>query len=751
MRFSLARRLAVVALCVVAAGSLVDPLATLPRAEAQADAPSPAPKRKDSGVRVRPREASFQTAVVPAEAKAGDTVEYRVTATVEPPWHIYAYAATQPDEGPQVTQFDLFDPAGLTPVGTWTPAEPPHQQPEPAFPDLPFVSYHEGSVTWTLKLQVPPGTAPGPRTIRSQILFMLCDDSGCKPPTYWTLPDAVLTVAPGGAEASAAIAPAPTAETPTTPPPPETATTPAAAPAARTDIEQRIDKGLLSFLLFAALGGLAALAMPCVWPMVPVTVNFFVKQGQSTGRSTTGLAITYCLAIIAIFTLIGVAFSAILGASSLQVLANNGWLNLFVAVMFLAFGLSLLGLFEIQLPSFLLNASAQGEGRGGLIGVIFMALTLTITSFTCTFPVVGGLLVLASRGSYLYPILGLMTFATVVALPFFLLALAPGLLQRMPRSGDWMNAVKVVGGLVEIGAAFKFLNTAELGFGTLPDDAWIDSQVMLAAWVALSIVSGIYLLGLFRTDHDHEAPRVGPIRLLTGVLFLFAALYISPALWGVPPQSRPYNRLVVGLLAKDYASDMNRLAARGGGNGGGPAQEMEVQATSTDPSRAEREEKVFHGVQWGLSLDQARETAKAEGRPILIDFTGVNCANCRQMEIEVLPRPEIVELLRQFVTVAQFTDSVPIGSLSPDSRIDLAEKNRDRQADMVGDVTTPLYVVLTPDGKAVASKGGYIPAAEYRSFLESALAKAKSGDAANANAGKDASPKPASVAASASN
>ena len=187
---------------------------------------------------------------------------------------------------------------------------------------------------------------------------------------------------------------------------------------------------MIPFLIASALGGLFALVMPCVWPMIPITVNFFVKQGQGgKGKGkTTGLAITYCLAIIGIFTAVGVFFSFFFSASFLQNLANNPWLNLVVAALFLAFGLSLLGLFEISLPSFLLNASAQGESRGGLIGVIFMALTLTITSFTCTFPVVGGLLVMAAGGNFLYPIVGLATFATVLAFPFFLLALSPGLL-----------------------------------------------------------------------------------------------------------------------------------------------------------------------------------------------------------------------------------------------------------------------------------------------------------------------------------
>ena len=243
-------------------------------------------------------------------------------------------------------------------------------------------------------------------------------------------------------------------------------------------------------------------------------------------------------------------FSFFFSASALQTLANNPWLNLFVATLFVVFGLSLLGLFEIRLPSFLLNASAQGEGRGGLIGVVFMALTLTITSFTCTFPVVGGLLVMAASGNFLYPIIGLATFATVLALPFFLLALSPSLILKMPRSGDWMNAVKVVGGLVEIGAALKFINTAELAYVT-PENAWFNAQVVLTSWIVLSAVCGIYLLGLFRTDHDHDEVKVGPGRLICGALFLGLALFMAPALFGHAPQSRIWTRLIVGLFPPD--------------------------------------------------------------------------------------------------------------------------------------------------------------------------------------------------------
>ncbi len=275
--------------------------------------------------------------------------------------------------------------------------------------------------------------------------------------------------------------------------------------------------------------------MPCVWPMIPVTVNFFVKQGQKKNGSTDRpgdrlLPVDHPHlhggrpAVLGLLRR-GVALEA--GATTRG--STSAWRRLF-----LVFGLSLLGLFEIRLPNFLLNASAQGESKGGMIGVMFMALTLTITSFTCTFPVVGGLLVMAAGGDLIYPVIGLATFASVLAFPFLLLALSPGLLAKMPKSGDWMNTVKVVGGLVEIGAAFKFINTAECVF-VVPSEAWFNAYTVLTIWVVMALICGIYLLGLFRTDHDYEEVKVGPGRIVGGWLFLSLALFLAPALFGRPP------------------------------------------------------------------------------------------------------------------------------------------------------------------------------------------------------------------------
>jgi thiol:disulfide interchange protein DsbD len=721
--------------------------------EARPVAARAAPAQKDSSARMKPPGVTFTPSSTPTEVRPGETVTYEVTAKLNPGLHIYAVAKSDAiADGPIPTTFDFFDTAGLAVEGDWKPDRDSIARPEPAFGNK-IVEFFEGEVSWSLALKVPADAPPGERTLRCQAGYQVCTERSCYPPGRWTLPDVTIKVVSGDGKgapslAKAAAPPAAAAlpgpargEGPVTPPASAVPAPSLAAPLAElksagasgsasapvSEIARRAQEGLIPFLIASAIGGLFALVMPCVWPMVPITVNFFVKQGQAgKGKNrATSLAIAYCLAIIGIFTSVGVFFSFFFSASFLQNLANNPWLNLLVAVLFLAFGLSLLGLFEIRLPNFLLNASARGESRGGLVGVVFMALTLTITSFTCTFPVVGGLLVMAAGGHFLYPIVGLATFATVLALPFFLLALSPGLIARFPRSGDWMNSVKVVGGLVEIGAALKFLNTAELGYVT-PENAWFDAQVVLTSWIALSAVCGFYLLGFFRTDHDHDEVKIGPGRLVSGSLFLGMAMYMAPALFGRPPQSLVWDRLIVGILPPD-SSEFNPVAVAVGGatgEGGQPAA-AEVRASSADPARAEREEKKAHGVLWGMSLDQAKELAAAEKKPILIDFTGVNCANCRLMEKRVLPRPEIVELLRQFVTVQLYTDFVPIASITADDRKKLAERNQETQLDLAQEATNPFYVILSPAGDLLSSIGGYNEPPVFRDFLTRALEKAR--------------------------
>ncbi len=674
------------------------------------------PKQKDS--RIQPKHATFSTEFAPAQARPGETVALKVTAKVARPWHIYKFSPTQPQDGPKLTSFELFDPAGLVAAGEWTPSRAPIKQKDTAFKNLEFLEFYEDEVSWSLPLMVPAGTPAGKKAVRVQVGYMLCTDANCTPPVRLTLATELTLVADG----SQAALPGPAAKAEGSSPAPAPAISspvdsPSAPRSANSDPGDKGPESFLSFLLFCAGGGLFALAMPCVWPMIPVTVNFFVKQGQKNQGSTTGLAITYSVSIVLIFMAVGLLFSISFGAASLSKLANNPWLNLGVAGLFLIFGLSLLGLFEIRLPNFLLNASSQGESKGGLIGVMFMALTLTITSFTCTFPVVGLLLVMAAKGQLLYPVIGLATFASVLAFPFLLLALSPGLLARMPKSGDWMNTVKVVGGLIEIGAAFKFLNTAECVF-VVPEDAWFNAYTVLTLWVVLALVCGIYLLGLFRTDHDIEEPKVGPGRMIGGWLFLSLALFLAPALFGRPPQNKIWY-LVVGLLP----ADAGKLKADVGSSGGSEGKDQA--ASSPDPKKAEREQKAHHGVNWGMSYEGALEQAKAEKKPVLIDFTGVNCANCRLMEQEVLPRPEVVQLLNQFVTIQLYTDIVPIRSIRQDDRIKLADENLQREEKLFDEVTNPNYVALDGDGNVLGKLGGKVPPERFVGFLQGVLDRHK--------------------------
>ena len=723
-----------------------------PQEAATADASPPKqPRRPDDKPFFKPPQARLSTAVTPPNAAPGSTVNFEITMELDEGWHAYGLNNTEEADGP-FTALDLFDTGGLTVAGEWKPDPQPEVKPDPQFPDLPFVATHDGKVTWRIPLTIPADAPPGARTLKVQAFYQLCDANQCTRPGRWTAPEAVLTVLPAGAAAPVMANPTPTTETTTNVAAAgvDTAkTTAASSPTegaesaaepvssaakpvtGRNEVTEAIERGIGPFMFLAIFGGLITLAMPCVWPMIPITVNFFVKQGEANRSRAVGLALTYSLSIIGMFTILGVAVAVLFGAKALQNIAINPWINGFIAVMFIAFGLSLLGLFELRLPNSLLNLSSQGEQAGGVIGVMFMALTLVITSFTCTAPVVGALLVAAAVGeSYMYPILGMLIFSTVVALPFFALSIAPGLLKSLPKSGDWMNTVKVVGGLLELGAAFKFINNVELAFVPDPADAWFNAHVLIAIWSVTAAVCGLYLLGMFRSKYDYEQPIIGPGRLVFGTAFLTIALYLAPALFGAPPRSRAYEFFALGLLPPDYVN-----LERGGGFGGaatGDGEALAKKATSTDPDLAERVETIFHGVVWGLSYQAALDRARSDSKLVLIDFTGVWCANCRAMEGEVFPKPAVVEEMKKFVTVALYNDKVPIGSLTVEQQDILAERNFELMVNLIGSTTNPTYVVLDPrNEKVIDSIGGKRSVEDFVNFLKNARTKAETASPAN--------------------
>jgi thiol:disulfide interchange protein DsbD len=435
--------------------------------------------------------------------------------------------------------------------------------------------------------------------------------------------------------------------------------------------------GVWSFLALAVAAGLGALLMPCVYPMLPLTVSFFTRQGGSRAEATR-LALLYGLSIVATFTLLGLVLAVVIGAAGAQAVAANPWVNLFIAAVFVLFGLSLLGVFELKLPSALVNASARGERKGGVAGVLFMGLTLTLVSFSCTVPFVGGLLAATVTGSWVRPVLGMLAFSITFALPFVAFALFPRWLARLPKSGTWMNTLKVTLGFVELVAALKFLSNADLVWG------WglITRPLAIAVSAVLLALCGLFLVGLIGVGEEERPRSVGAGRLLSASAFLACALYLIPGLWGAGLG------LFDAYLPPRSATDFSVVGAA---------------SASANPSSA-------HAT-WprGLSgLEQASAQAQAEGRKVFIDFTGYTCTNCRAMESTVFPLAEVQAALGAFVPVALYTDAPGEGAAL--SRF---------QLEQTATVALPTYAIYDPVAeRVVAHTSGMQSAEEFVAFLE---------------------------------
>ncbi|HYE58626.1 MAG TPA: cytochrome c biogenesis protein CcdA, partial [Rhodothermales bacterium] len=432
------------------------------------------------------------------------------------------------------------------------------------------------------------------------------------------------------------------------------------------------------FLLLAFGAGLAALLTPCVFPMVPLTVSYFTRHTASRGEALR-MAGLYALTIVVTFTGLGLVLALVVGAAGAARVAANPGVNLFIGLVFVAFGLSLLGLYELRLPARFVNrVDAAGRTRGGVTGVVFMGLALTLVSFSCTVPFVGALLAAAAQGAWVRPLVGMLVFSATFALPFFVFALFPRALGRFPKSGAWMDVLRVTLGFVELAAALKFLAQADLVWGL----GFITRPVAIALTVVLLGVTGLYLLGLVRLP-DTEGQTVGPLRLVAAVAFLGASLYLVPGLWGAPLG------LFDAYLPPRSAADFT-VAARASG---------------------EMEDDGWHV---GLSgLDAARIEAAQTGRPVFVDFSGYTCTNCRYMEATVFPKPDVAARLRDlFVLVRVYTDDAAEG-----------EALQRYQLTLTGTVALPTYAILAPDGATlVAVESGMLPAARFAAFLDRAAA-----------------------------
>ncbi|MCZ4224064.1 protein-disulfide reductase DsbD family protein [Pedobacter rhodius] len=467
------------------------------------------------------------------------------------------------------------------------------------------------------------------------------------------------------------------------------------------------------------LFGFAAILMPCIFPMLPLTVSFFTKKAGSKSKAV-GQAIIYGLSIIIIYVALGMLVTIAFGSDALNALSTNGIFNAFFFLMLVVFGASFLGAFEITLPSAFVNKIDAKSDKGGLMGIFFMAFSLALVSFSCTGPLIGTLLVdAASKGDRLGPAVGMFGFSFALAIPFALFALFPSLLKSLPKSGGWLNSVKVVLGFIELAFAFKFLSNVDLAYH------WnlLDREIFLAIWIAIFALMGIYLLGKIKFSHDSDLPYLSVPRIFLAILVFAWVIYLIPGMWGAPLKS--ISAFLPPTATQDF--DLNNL---------------NTSTTSVDKSviTEKKYAELFHrltpkGFDPYYDFEQAKQASKELGKPVLIDFTGWNCVNCRKMENNVWSNPEVAKRLKNDFVMAELVvddktelpvDEHYVSAFSKKKINTIGKKWSDFQAATFNSNSQPQYVIVDSDGNVlVPPQGADYEPANYIKFLDSGKAAFK--------------------------
>ncbi len=602
---------------------------------------------------LEPVDLSFET-----KELSDNKVELRAIVSLDKGWHVYSI--NTPDTSFIIgTEFNFTESPKFEFAGSLMEPEP-HTEYDPNFKET--LSFHSGTVVFK---RVIEKISSSDFEIKAEFVYQTCNEETCLPPEYI---DHVFKIS--GAKASKKAATEITTteqnasdenknestdatessatETPTDIPgekleidyteadknkvsEPETQDETEAVPA------QEQGRSMIGIFVLAFLGGLAALLTPCVFPMIPLTVSFFTKQSKTRAKGITN-AIIYGLAIILLYTFLGLIIVVVFGSDALNAFSTNPWVNLGFFVLLVVFAISFFGAFEITLPSSWVNKSDQASDKGGILGIFFMAFTLALVSFSCTGPIIGTLLVEAASGGFQGPLIGMFGFSLALALPFALFAAFPGWLNSLPKSGGWLNSVKVVLGFIELAFAFKFLSTADLVWqaGILPRE-WF-----LAIWIAIFGLLTLYLLGKFRMPHDSPSDKVSVFKLILAVITLSFTLYLIPGLWGAPL------KLISGFPPPMFYSESPNGIGGGGAsviNGNGEIPD------GADPEHCPHNINCFHDFETG------RAYARKVNKPILVDFTGWGCVNCRKMEEQVWSDPKVLESLKNdFVLISLYVD-----------------------------------------------------------------------------------------------
>lgn len=484
------------------------------------------------------------------------------------------------------------------------------------------------------------------------------------------------------------------------------------------ETEEVIKGRYWTFFVLSFLSGLLALLTPCVFPMIPMTISFFMKEGQSKARGIQN-GLLYALSIIAIYTLIGTVLSVTVGPAAANFLSTHWLPNLLFFLIFWVFAASFFGAFEIVLPSWLVNKVDRKADQGGLFGIFFMAFTIVLVSFSCTGPIVGSILVAAFGGEVIMPMIGMFGFSLAFALPFGLFAIFPNWLSGLPQSGGWLNSVKVVLGFLELALGLKFLSVADQTYH------WgiLDREVYIALWIVIFTLMGIYLLGKLKFSHDSDMPYLKVPRLLFAILTFSFVVYITPGMFGAPLH------MLAGYLPPMSTHDFNLTGLIKG-------EELEG-GELCDPPRYTERLHLPHGLKGYFDYEQGMECAREQGKPVFIDFTGHGCVNCREMESRVWSDPRVLELLKnEYVVISLYVDDKTLNLPESEwyySKVTgkevktLAKKNADIQMCYFRGNAQPLYALLDNKAELLTPKRSYnLDKQAFVKFLEDGLKEYRS-------------------------
>jgi thiol:disulfide interchange protein DsbD len=627
------------------------------------------------------------------EKLSDSTYNLVITATIDTNWHLYSQNV--PDDGPIPTAFTFTKTSDFELIGK------PSEEKGHTIDDKVFnmkIKFFEKEATFKQKIKILTNKNI---KIKGEVEFMTCDDTSCLPPSYVDLNFSI---------------------------PSNTTITKATPVFNKSEVKsetikkkipkKKTDKTLLSIFLIAFFSGFAALLTPCVFPMIPMTVSYFTKQSKTKAIGIRN-AVIYGLSIVIIYVLLGIIVSAIFGADALNALSTNVWFNVLFFLLLVIFAISFLGAFEIVLPSSWGTKIDSEADRGGIIGIFFMALALAIVSFSCTGPIVGTLLVQAAAGgNQIGPIIGMLGFSLALAIPFTLFAAFPGWMNSLPKSGGWLNTVKVVLGFLELALAFKFLSNADL----VLDLHWFEREVFIAVWIAIFGTLTMYLFGKIQLPHDSPTNHISVGRLGLGLVTLTFTIYMIPGLWGAPlnlisafPPPQHYSESPYGVGFSKLGSGINQNAS-----------ELPDGAHLMAPFDI----LTFNDYDKGLAY------AKKVNKPVMLDFTGKACVNCRKMEQNVWVKDKVLAVLKNdVVLISLYVDDkrkLPQGE-AVDSKLNPGKKLRyigqkwsEMETIKYGTNAQPFYVLINQNEENLNDPVGYTPDVdEFYNWLKDGISNYK--------------------------